>query len=394
MDGNLYINLTNKCSNACDFCVRNERSSYYGNYLWLKNGDPTVEKVIAQANGFGDLTRFKEVVFCGFGEPTYKVAEMLALCDFFHDKGLKTRLNTNGQGNLINKRDIVPDLKDKIDFVNISLNASCYEKYQPICRSQFKEAGFESMIEFARLCRRNGVDCRFSIVDCIGEDEVAACKYLAESVKIPFKDIGIGMTLADYRGHWHKQTLLQKLIARQVHMEEVQEETRILYVALTRAKDFLYMTGTVRDGEKYREFLDQGITGEGTYLEMIGQTSNLEILNADRLSFAKKPVGRAKKRISDPGFFAGEPTAAQKAEVERRLSYVYPYEAARKLKSKYSVSELNQMEKPAVPGRAGQTTEPAMTLAVPKFRQGEKKLTAAEKGTIYHGIMERIDFGR
>lgn len=185
LDGNLYINLTNKCSNACDFCVRNERSSYYGNYLWLRNGDPTVEKVIAAANGMGDLSRFKEVVFCGFGEPTYKIAEMVALCDFFHEKGLKTRLNTNGQGNLINKRDVVSDLKDKIDFVNISLNASCYEKYQPICRSQFKEAGFEGMIEFAKLCRRNGINCRFSIVDCIGEEEVAACKCLADSVKIP-----------------------------------------------------------------------------------------------------------------------------------------------------------------------------------------------------------------
>ena len=127
LDGNLYINLTNKCSNACDFCVRNERSSYYGNYLWLKNGDPTAEKVIAQANAMGDLSRFNEIVFCGFGEPTYKVAEMVALCDFFHEKGLKTRLNTNGQGNLINKRDIVPDLKGKVDFINISLNASCYE---------------------------------------------------------------------------------------------------------------------------------------------------------------------------------------------------------------------------------------------------------------------------
>ena len=141
--------------------------------------------MIAQVNTMGDLSRFKEVVFCGFGEPTYKVAEMVALCDFFHEKGLKTRLNTNGQGNLINKRDIVPDLKDKIDFVNISLNASCYEKYQPICRSQFKEAGFEGMIEFAKSCRRNGVNCRFSIVDCIGEEEVSACKCLADSVKIP-----------------------------------------------------------------------------------------------------------------------------------------------------------------------------------------------------------------
>ena len=185
LDGNLYVNLTNKCSNACDFCVRNERTSYYGNYLWLKNGDPSAEKVMAVANGYGDLTRFKEVVFCGFGEPTYKVAEMLALCDYFHEKGLKTRLNTNGQGSLINKRDITPDLKGKIDFVNISLNASCYEKYQPICRSQYREAGFEGMIEFAKLCRRNGIDCRFSIVDCIGEEEVQACKYLADSVKIP-----------------------------------------------------------------------------------------------------------------------------------------------------------------------------------------------------------------
>ena len=185
LDGNLYVNLTNKCSNGCDFCVRNERSSYYGNYLWLRNGDPTVEKVIAAANGFGDLSRFKEVVFCGFGEPTYKVAEMVALCDFFHGKGMKTRLNTNGQGNLINKRDIVPELKDKIDFVNISLNASCVEKYQPICRSQFGEAGFTGMIEFAKLCKKNGVDCRFSIVDCIGEEEVEACKRLAESVKVP-----------------------------------------------------------------------------------------------------------------------------------------------------------------------------------------------------------------
>ena len=185
LDGNLYINLTNKCSNGCDFCVRNERASYYGNYLWLRHGEPTPEKVIAAVNGMGDLSRFKEAVFCGFGEPTYRVEEMTALCDYFHSKGLSTRLNTNGQGNLINKRDIVPELKNKIDLVNVSLNASCAEKYQKICRSQFGESGFEAMIEFAKLCNKNGVNCRFSIVDCIGEEEVEACKRLAESARIP-----------------------------------------------------------------------------------------------------------------------------------------------------------------------------------------------------------------
>ena len=184
LDGNLYINLTNKCSNACDFCVRNERSSYYGHYLWLKN-EVTVEKVIEQTRALGDLKKYKEAVFCGFGEPTYRMAEMVALCDYFHEKGLKTRLNTNGQGNLINKRDIVPELKDKLDLVNVSLNASCAEKYQPICRSQYGESGFTAMIEFAKLCVRAGVPCRFSIVDCIGEEEVEACKRLSESVRVP-----------------------------------------------------------------------------------------------------------------------------------------------------------------------------------------------------------------
>ena len=185
LDGKIYLNLTNKCSNGCDFCVRNERASYYGNYLWLQKGEPTAAQVIAQINGLGDLTRFKEAVFCGFGEPTYRMDVLSEVADFLHEKGLTTRLNTNGQGCLINKRDIIPDLVGKIDLVNVSLNASCYEKYQKICRSMFREAGFDGMVEFAKNCKRQGVAVRFSIVDCIGEDEVEACKRLAQSVNVP-----------------------------------------------------------------------------------------------------------------------------------------------------------------------------------------------------------------
>ena len=185
LDGNIYLNLTNKCSNGCDFCVRNERTSYYGNYLWLTKGEPTAQQVIAQINGLGDLTKFKEAVFCGFGEPTYRMEVLREVADFLHEKGISTRLNTNGQGNLINKRDIVPELVGKIDLVNVSLNASCYEKYQKVCRSMFREAGFDGMIEFAKSCKRQGINVRFSIVDCIGEEEVEACKRLAASVNVP-----------------------------------------------------------------------------------------------------------------------------------------------------------------------------------------------------------------
>ena len=186
LDGNVYINLTNKCSNACHFCVRNERASYFGNYLWLRNGDPTPEKVIAALNAL-DLSAYREVVFCGFGEPTYRMAEMSAVADYVHERGLSTRLNTNGQGSLINKRDIVPELKGKIAKINISLNAASAEKYQPICRSQFGEAGYTGMLDFARECRRAEIECWFSVVDVIGEDEVAACRRVAEMIGIPLR---------------------------------------------------------------------------------------------------------------------------------------------------------------------------------------------------------------
>ncbi|MDD6995751.1 MAG: TatD family nuclease-associated radical SAM protein [Candidatus Borkfalkiaceae bacterium] len=184
LDGNIYVNLTNKCSNGCEFCVRNERASYYGNYLWLRHGEPSAEKVIA-ALSVKDLSAYKELVFCGFGEPTYKMAEMTEIADFAHSKGLKTRLNTNGQGNLINKRDVVPELIGKIDLVNVSLNAPDAESYQKICRSMFRLDAFPALLEFAGSCVKHGVSCRFSVVDCIGEDAVASCRRLAESVGVP-----------------------------------------------------------------------------------------------------------------------------------------------------------------------------------------------------------------
>lgn len=184
LDGNLYINLTNKCSNGCDFCVRNERDTYFGHALWILHGDPTAEKVIEALKKY-DLSQYKEVVFCGFGEPTYKMEEMCAVAEYLHGKGARTRLNTNGQGDLIQKRSIAEELKGKIDFVSVSLNAPDSESYQKICRSMFRDNAYPSVIEFAKSCKRAGIETRFTIVDSIGEEQIAACKKVAESAGIP-----------------------------------------------------------------------------------------------------------------------------------------------------------------------------------------------------------------
>ena len=165
--------------------MRNERSSYYGYSLWLQKEDPTAEKVVSAIKQQGNPDSYQEIVFCGFGEPTYRMETMLAVAEFAHSIGKKTRLNTNGQGCLINKRDIVPELKGKIDFVSVSLNAPDAESYKKICRSQYGEDGYTAMIEFAKAVKRSGIDCRFSVVDYIGEEGVSACKTVSEKAGVP-----------------------------------------------------------------------------------------------------------------------------------------------------------------------------------------------------------------
>ena len=183
IDKNLYINLTNRCSNRCTFCVRDQSAEYEGYSLWLKEGEPSAEQIIAE---IGDPCAYEEIVFCGYGEPTYRLDAILKICDFVHSRGGKTRLNTNGHGNIINKRNIAPELFGKLDGVNISLNAPDKASYDGVCRPNIGGA-FEGMIEFAKACKAAGVNCWFSVVDCIGEEAVAHCREIAKSVGIPLR---------------------------------------------------------------------------------------------------------------------------------------------------------------------------------------------------------------
>lgn len=183
LDGNLYINLTNKCSNACTFCVRNGHEGYFGHKLWLEK-EPTAQDVL-QAIDYKET--YNQIVFCGFGEPTEKIEVLKQVADNLKQKGYTLRLNTNGQGNLINGRDITPELKGKIDYVNVSLNASNKEDYQKICKSRFGDKAFDELISFAEKCRDNGIDTVLSIVDVIGEEEVEKCKVLAKKHNLPLR---------------------------------------------------------------------------------------------------------------------------------------------------------------------------------------------------------------
>lgn len=185
---NLYINLTNRCSSACVFCLRQTREEMDGSgSLWLEH-EPSYEEVIAEFSRF-DMSKYKEVIFCGFGEPTERIDVLLQVAKYVKDNfRSKIRLNTNGQGNLINERDIVPELEGLIDCISISLNNPDPVKYQEIVRSVFGEKSFDAMIDFANEAKKYVPEVILSTVDTtISKEEEAKCKEICDSIGVTYR---------------------------------------------------------------------------------------------------------------------------------------------------------------------------------------------------------------
>lgn len=181
----LYINLTNRCSNNCDFCIRRDHDGMNNTPLWLDE-DPTPEDVIAQLpENLDDYDR--EVVFCGFGEPTYNLDTLDEVASFLHCLDKTTRINTNGQANLIHEEDVSDIIATSCDVINVSLNECNAAKYQQHCHSVYGEKAYDALLEFAKLCKQRGAKVVFSVVDSIDEADIKACQKLADSLHIPLR---------------------------------------------------------------------------------------------------------------------------------------------------------------------------------------------------------------
>lgn len=175
----IYINATNKCTNACSFCVRNYDEFIYGD-LWLDK-EPSVEEVLEDLKKY-DLSKYKSVVFCGYGEPTYRLDVIKAVSKYAHENNLKTRINTNGHGNRINEENAAKVLAENIDIIGISLNEVDANSYNEICHSIYKEEAFDIMLDFARECVALGGKVVLSIVDIIGQEKIEKAKQIAKNI--------------------------------------------------------------------------------------------------------------------------------------------------------------------------------------------------------------------
>lgn len=185
---NLYVNMTNKCPCACTFCLRQTRDEMeQSGSLWLER-EPTVEEVKA-AFADWDVESFDEVVFCGFGEPTERIDDLLEVAAFVKQTyGKPTRVNTNGLGSLIHGRDIAPLFQDKIDTVSISLNTPNAEEYNKLTRSKFGIAAFQGLLDFAGEVRRYVPRVVMTTVETtISKEEEAQCRAICGELGVSYR---------------------------------------------------------------------------------------------------------------------------------------------------------------------------------------------------------------
>ena len=175
----VYANITNRCDCNCQFCIRSHKDSVgEAENLWFKK-EPTLEEIKEAMDAF-DFTGYDELVYCGYGEPTCALENLLASAAYIKEKhDIKIRLNTNGLGNLYHKRNIIPELATVIERVSISRNAPTAEKYQEVTRPQFENA-FPAMLEFASLANDAFEHTQLSIVDVLPAEEIAACQKIAD----------------------------------------------------------------------------------------------------------------------------------------------------------------------------------------------------------------------
>lgn len=180
----IYVNLTTRCTADCVFCARLHDPVVSGYYLGLKEDEePSAEEIIAE---IGDPTRYEEVVFCGYGEPTLRMDVIKEVAGAVKVKGGRTRIDTIGHANLVHKRNVVPELVGLIDHVSISLNASDPEKYEKLCRTEFPGEAFAGMLGFARECVTLLPRVTLSVVRVPNLD-IEGCRRIAEEVGAEFR---------------------------------------------------------------------------------------------------------------------------------------------------------------------------------------------------------------
>ena len=183
LHGNAYLNLTNRCTLRCQFCPKFNKQWEVQGYPLRLTDEPDVKTVL---KALGDVSQYKEVVFCGLGEPTLCLDNLLEISTTLKKQGARIRVNTDGLGNLIHDYDVTPYFADKIDALSISLNAQNEVVYNKHCRPQHDNA-YPAVLDFVRCARKHVPDITLTAIDGLEGVDIDACNKIAQQLKVSFR---------------------------------------------------------------------------------------------------------------------------------------------------------------------------------------------------------------
>ena len=183
----LYMNITNKCPCSCTFCIRNNGDGAYGSdSLWLEH-DPSIEEIKSTVEKCS-LADYSEIIFCGYGEPTCRLNELIETAKYMKEKENcpPLRLNTNGLSDLINEKSTANEIGEVFDTVSVSLNAGTKEEYMKVTRPKYENA-FEAMQNFAVQCSKTSANVMMTVVDVIPQSEINAAEQLCKNIGVKLR---------------------------------------------------------------------------------------------------------------------------------------------------------------------------------------------------------------
>lgn len=186
----LYVNITNKCPCNCTFCIRNNGDGAYGSdSLWLEHEPNSLE--IKNDLSKYNLKDFQEIIFCGFGEPTCRLDELIKTANLIREmsdgSNPPLRLNTNGLSDLINQKNTADILSRTFDIISISLNAGTKDEYLKVTRPKY-ENSFEAMQNFASECvKSNNTKVVMTVVDVIPQEQIKSAEDICKKVGAEFR---------------------------------------------------------------------------------------------------------------------------------------------------------------------------------------------------------------
>lgn len=183
----IYLNITNRCPCRCEFCIRQMTDTLGdADSLWLKR-EPTVTEVLDELRR-QDLSQPGELIFCGYGEPLVRLAEVLEICEWVKaNTSRRLRINTNGLSDLIHHKETAPLLAGYFDAVSVSLNAPDAESYDRLCHPEFGIRAFDSILHFTRQVKKAVPDVTMSVVGVIPPNQIEACRRIAQDLGVKFR---------------------------------------------------------------------------------------------------------------------------------------------------------------------------------------------------------------